>query len=179
MMLCSSCASAPASMLVERTLVARAPICSVNTRFIDPSTFYVWTQISSIDSSLAEDQCGMIQGMRYCCAITISPSMDARMRLWTIVLRTINPSFPTRPVVETPVVTFCGETILLITAPDELVAAIRTGLRLSRRAATTCRLPKSALLEVSLPLRKQAIQPRNTEKKGKMAPTEATARPSV
>src|SRR5438105_3394953 len=195
MMLRSSCASAPASTLVERVLVVRVPLCSVSTRFIDPSFLIMDNdallhvmcsnerkqvyQTSGIGSSPLEDQCGMTQGMRYCCAITISPSMDARMRLWTIVLRTINPSFPTRPVVETPVVTFCGDTILLITAPDELVAAIRTGLRLSRRAATTCRLPKSALLEVSLPLRKQAIQPRNTEKKGKIAPTEATARPSV
>src|SRR5438552_19104092 len=76
-------------------------------------------QISGIGSSRLEDQCGMTQGMSYCCAITISPSMDARMRLWTIVLRTINPSFPTRPVVETSVVTFCGETIFLNTAPDE------------------------------------------------------------
>src|SRR6266567_4659939 len=79
----------------------------------------------------------------------------------------------------TPVVTFCGEIILLITAPDELLAAIRIGLRLSWRAATTCRLPKSALLEVSLPLKKQAIQPRKTEKKGKIAPTLEIARPSV
>src|SRR5947209_20275479 len=136
-------------------------------------------QISGIDSSRPEDQCGMTQGMRYCCAITINPSMEARIRLWTIVLRTINPSFPTRPVVETPVVTFCGETILLITAPDELVAAMSIGLRPSRRAATTCRLPKSALLDVSLPLKKQAIHPRNTEKRGKIAATEETARPNV
>ncbi len=36
----------------------------------------------------------------------------------------------------------CGETILLITAPDELVAAMSTGLSLNCLAPTTCRLPK-------------------------------------
>src|SRR5450759_504313 len=137
------------------------------------------SQMPGTSSSSFENQCGMIHGMRYCCAITSNPSKLARMRLWIIVLRTINPSLPTTSVVETPVVTFCGETILLITAPDELVAAMSIGLRPSRCAATTCRLPQRALLEVSLPLKKQAIQPRNTEKKGKMAPTEETARPNV
>jgi hypothetical protein len=83
-------------------------------------------------SSSVEDQCGMIHGMRYCCAMTSNPSKDARRRLWRIVLRTIKPSLPTKSVVETPVVTFCGETILPITAPDELVAAMSTGLRPSR-----------------------------------------------
>src|ERR1700736_3069667 len=121
----------------------------------------------------------MIPGIRYCCTMTITPSTQARTRLWTIVLRTIKPSLPTKSVVETPVVTFCGETILPITAPDELVAAMSTGLSLSWRAATTCRLPKRALLEVSLLLKKQAIQPRKTEKKGKIAPREESARPNV
>src|SRR5450432_88999 len=95
------------------------------------------------------------------------------------VRATINPSLPTSVLVETPVVTVCGEIILLITAPEEFEAAIKTGLRLSCRAATTCRLPKSALLDVSLPLRKQAIQPRKTEKKGKIPPTFEIARPRV
>src|ERR1700694_4785031 len=117
--------------------------------------------------------------MRYCCAITNNPSKTARMMLWKNVRRIIKPSFPTIVVVETPVVTFWGEIILLMTAPLEFVAALNTGLRFNCLAATTWRLPKSALLEVSLPLKKQAIQPRKTEKKGKMAPTLEIARPTV
>jgi len=43
-------------------------------------------QISGIGSSPLEDQCGMTQGMRYCCAITINPSMEARISMPAIVL---------------------------------------------------------------------------------------------
>src|SRR5579884_1511708 len=107
------------------------------------------------------------------------PRMAARMILCQKVLRIIMPSFPASAVVETPVLTFWGEIIFDMTAPLLLLAAIKTGLRFSWRAATTCKLPKRALLEVSLPLRKQAIQPRKTEKKGKMAPTLEIARPKV
>ncbi len=57
--------------------------------------------------------------------------------LWKKVRRITTPSFPLRAVVEHPVVTFCGEIILLITAPDEFVAAMSTGLRFNCRAATT------------------------------------------
>src|SRR5258708_4729729 len=122
---------------------------------------------------------GIIPGNAYCCSSTMTPRIAARMILCRNVWRITRPSLPTSSLVETPVVTFCGEIILLITAPDEFVAAISTGLRLSCLAATTCRLPKSALLDVSLPLRKQAIQPRKTEKKGKIAPTFEIARPTV
>src|SRR5690348_5916038 len=139
---------------------------------------------SSASSSNGRDQrpispVAMSCGKAYCCSSTMMPRNEARIRLWTKVRRITSPSLPLREVVETPVVTFCGEIILLVTAPEELVAAIRTGLRWSCLAATTCRLPKSALLDVSLPLRKQAIQPMNTEKKGKIPPTAATASPRV
>jgi len=49
-----------------------------------------------------------------------------------------------------PVAMFCGEIILPITPPDELVAAISTGFKPSCPAATTCSLPNSALPDVSL-----------------------------
>src|SRR2546425_210016 len=65
----------------------------------------------------------MIPGNRYCCAITNNPSKHARIMLWIKVRRITRPSLPTRLLVETPVVTFCGEIILLMTVPDELVAA--------------------------------------------------------
>ena len=80
---------------------------------------------------------------------------------------------------ETPVAMFCGEIILPITPPEELEAAISTGLRPSWLAATTCRLPNSALPAVSLPDRKTATQPRNGETSGNTMPIEATPRPSV
>src|SRR6266567_8464450 len=117
--------------------------------------------------------------MRYCWIMTITPRMAARMILWMNVLRIIIPSFPASTVVETPVLTFWGEIIFDMTAPLLLLAAINTGLRFNWRAATTCKLPKRAFDEVSLPLRKQAIQPRKTEKKGKIAPTFEIARPNV
>ena len=53
------------------------------------------------------------------------------------------PSLPAMLVTETPVAMFCGEIILPITPPDELVAANSTGSRPSCRAATTCRFPNS------------------------------------
>jgi hypothetical protein len=81
------------------------------------------------------DQCGMIHGIRYCWAITSSPSKTARKILCLKTRATIRPSLPTNVLVETPVVTFCGEIILLITPPEEFVAAIKTGLRWSCFAA--------------------------------------------
>ena len=74
---------------------------------------------------------------------------------------------------------FCGEIILPITPPEELVAAISTGFSPSWLAATTCRLPNRALPEVSLPDRNTATQPRKAETSGNTGPTEATPRPSV
>src|SRR5579875_3247574 len=105
-------------------------------------------------------------GTRYCWTMTITPRMQARMILCQNVRRTTRPSLPVKPMVEAPVVRFCGEIIFDITAPLELVAAIKIGLSFNCWAATTCRLPKRAFDDVSLPLRKQAIQPRKTEKKG-------------
>ena len=89
------------------------------------------------------------------------------------------PSCPFRSVTDTPVAMFCGEIILPMTPPEELVAAISTGFRPSWLAATTWRLPNSALPEVSLPDRNTATQPRNGETSGKMKPIEATPLPRV
>src|SRR5579875_3240612 len=113
------------------------------------------------------------------CRVTKIPRRTVSTRLCQNVRRITRPSLPRSSPVDTPVVTFCGEIILLITAPDELVAAIKTGLRCSRLAATTCKLPKSAFDDVSDPDRKHAIQPRNPEKNGNQLPSAATATPSV
>src|ERR1700722_16857270 len=89
------------------------------------------------------------------------------------------PSLPLRSVTDTPVARFWGEIILPRTPPEELVAANSRGLRCSCRAATTCKLPNSALPEVSLPDRNTAIHPRDSENKINHRPVDAPAKPSV
>ena len=89
--------------------------------------------------------------------------------LCTKVRAKTTPSWPAILVTETPVAMFCGEIILPITPPDELVAANRMGLRSSCRAATTCRFPNSALPDVSLPDNITATQPRKGESRTKSA----------
>src|SRR6202163_4081431 len=90
-----------------------------------------------------------------------------------------DPSLPLRSDTDTPGAMFCGQIILPRTPPDELVAANSRGLRCSCRAATTCKLPKSALPEVSLPDRNTAIHPRKGENRMKACPVDATANPKV
>src|SRR5271167_334911 len=102
----------------------------------------------------------MMPGIRYCCAATRSPSRMVNTMLCTKVRANTTPSWPAILVTETPVAMFCGEIILPITPPDELVAANSTGSRPSCRGATTCRFPNSALPDVSLPDSMTATQPR-------------------
>ena len=101
------------------------------------------------------------------------------MTLCQKVRANTTPSCPRRSVTETPVAIFCGEIIFPITPPDELAAANSTGLRSSCLAATTWRLPNSALPDVSLPDSATATQPRKGERMTNKCPTEATPRPSV
>lgn len=98
---------------------------------------------------------------------------------WRTVLRKMYPSFPCMPKVDTPVVKFWGEIILDVTAPLELVDAISTADKPICLAATTCRLPKSELADVSLPDKKHANQPSHADKKGNALPTEDKVRPIV
>lgn len=81
--------------------------------------------------------------------------------------------------VDTPVVRFCGEIILDVTAPDELAAAINMGDSPICVAATTCKFPNSELADVSLPERKHANQPSHTERNGNALPTLDRVRPTV
>src|ERR1700704_3541164 len=89
------------------------------------------------------------------------------------------PSLPFKSVTHTPVAMFCGEIILPRTLPGDLVGANARGLICSCRAATTCKLPNSALPEVSLPDKNTAIQPRKGENRMKARPVDATANPRV
>ena len=69
--------------------------------------------------------------------------------------------------------------IFPITPPAELPEAIRTGFIPSALAVTCCSVPKSALAEVSLPVRKTPNEPSTALNNGKSTPVAAKARPSV
>ena len=69
--------------------------------------------------------------------------------------------------------------ILPITPPELLDAAARIGLMPSWAAVICCRLPNSALDEVSLPVRATPSQPSSGEKKGNSLPVLAKARPML
>lgn len=76
-------------------------------------------------------------GVPYCWTTVMTPKARHITILWRIVRRKTNPSLPCIPMVETPVVRFCGEIILEVTAPDELAEAIKTGDKPISLAATT------------------------------------------
>lgn len=57
--------------------------------------------------------------------------------------------------------------------------AISTADKPISRAATTCRLPKRELADVSLPERQHANQPNHADKKGKALPTDERVKPIV
>src|SRR5262245_30430918 len=69
--------------------------------------------------------------------------------------------------------------ILPITPAAELDDAISTGLIPSFAAVTVCSGPKSALAEVSLPVKNTPSQPSIALKKGNIDPVAANASPSV
>ena len=83
------------------------------------------------------------------------------------------------PVAATATAMLWGETIFPITPAAEFTEAISTGLRCSAVAVTTWRLPKSALADVSLPVRKTPSQPSTALKNGNAGPVAASASPSV
>src|ERR1700733_7324719 len=135
--------------------------------------------VAGVPAYFAAVNAGMMPGTTYCCTMTITTSTNVSTTLCTKVRANTAPSRPFRLVTDTPVAMFCGEIILPRTPPDELVAANSKGLRFNCRAATTCKFPKSALPDVSLPDRNTAIQPRKGENRMNALPLEATARPSV
>src|SRR5689334_12275021 len=153
----------------------RGRSCSVHC-FTSQFTTSPIHQFTAISSAAAH---GTVHGRRYACTSAMPPMNVANSTLCQKVLRSTSPSLPTSPTVETPMAMFCGEIILPATAPEELVAASRTGLRLSCCAAATWRLPNRKLLDVSLPVRKHATQPRKLLTSGKNTPVPASAAPSV
>ena len=122
---------------------------------------------------------GIIHGTRYCWAATKAAEQERQNDAVLEDAGEHQAFVPRSFVTETPVAMFCGEIILPMTPPDELVAANSTGSRLSWRAATTWRLPNSALPDVSLPESMTATQPRKGESRTKRCPVEATPLPSV
>src|ERR1700733_1722573 len=106
---------------------------------------------------------GIIPGNTNCWITTSATRISVRTTLCMKVRAKTAPSWPFSWVTAAPVAMFCGEIILPMTPPDELVAANSTGFRFNCRAATTWRLPNNALPEVSLPDSATAIQPRKGE----------------
>ena len=83
------------------------------------------------------------------------------------------------PVAATATAMLYGEIIFPTTPAAELTEAVSTGFSPSALAVTTCRLPKSALADVSLPVRNTPSHPRTALKNGNPPPVAASARPSV
>ena len=65
------------------------------------------------------------------------------------------------------------------THKDIAEAAIKTGFIPSLSAVTTCKVPKSAFADVSLPVRKTPNQPSIALKNGNKIPVAANASPRV
>jgi hypothetical protein len=87
----------------------------------------------------------------------------------------MSPSAPTLWTPAAPTDRFCGLIILPITPPDELVAAVRIGLRPCSLAVWACSGPNSVFDDVSLPVRKTPSAPRKADTKGKTTPVPASA----
>lgn len=115
----------------------------------------------------------MIPGIAYCCMQAIAPIIQHIKIECNIVRLNILPSCPCNPIVDTPVVKFCGEIIFDVIAPLEFVAAISTADNPISLAATTCKLPNNEFADVSLPDKKHATQPSHADKNGNAFPTEA------
>src|SRR6184192_1001912 len=104
--------------------------------------------------------------------------------------RTQRDRMPEHPPEDRPFITYlirrrrrhgedCASTILPITPPAELAAHIRTGSSPSCCDVIRCRLPNSALDEVSLPVSATPSHPRNVPKKGNSHPVRVNANPST
>ena len=81
------------------------------------------------------------------------------------------------PVAATATAMLCTEIILPMTPAAEFTDAVSTGLRPSAFAVTTCRLPNSALADVSLPVRNTPSQPTTALKNGNAPPRRGQREP--
>src|SRR5664280_895995 len=104
----------------------------------------------------------------------MTPTKQASIRLCLRVKRKRSDSRPTRPTAPVATAMDCGEIILPVTPPVELAATIRVLLTWIWWAVLACRLQKSAFDEVSDPVRKTPIHPRNGAKNGNATPVVAS-----
>src|SRR6201987_1106189 len=91
--------------------------------------------------------------------------------------RKMIPSLPTCSVADVAIVIDCASTIFPITPPALLAAHIRIGSTPSCWEVILCKLPKSALADVSLPVRATPSHPRKVPKNGYNQPVRVNANP--
>src|SRR2546430_708513 len=113
---------------------------------------------------------GTICGRTYACAMASRPTRLVRTRLYRIVRRKMSPSAPTLLTPAAPTDRFCGLIILPMTPPEELVAAVRIGLRPCSFAVWACSGPDRVLDEGSLPVRETPRAPRDPGPEGESRP---------
>ncbi len=94
------------------------------------------------------------------------PTMAPRATECHTTKRKMIPSLPTCSVAAVAIVMDCASTIFPMTPPALLAAHIRIGSMPSCCDVIRCKLPKSALEAVSLPVRATPSQPRNVPKNG-------------
>src|SRR6185295_3957878 len=120
------------------------------------------------------------QRFAYAYIVAMTPSTAARNTLCFTVKRNSFPSSErAMPVAATATARLVRLIILPMTPPAEFDAAMMAGSKPRLLAVTTCRLPNSALADVSLPVRNTPSQPTRALKNGNNAPVAANARPSV
>src|SRR5207245_11218054 len=103
------------------------------------------------------------------------PTMAASATLCQTTNRKMSASVPTRSVAAVATQMLCASIILPITPPVEFAVAIRIGLSPSCSAVIFCRLPNSALLAASVPVRNTPSQPRAAPRRGNEADIGASA----
>src|SRR5277367_3781008 len=123
--------------------------------------------------------CGTKCGNTYAYSITITPTIEPSAIECQNTNRKIIPSLPTCSVAAVAIVIDCASTIFPITPPALLAAHIRMGSIPSCCDVILCRLPNSALADVSLPVSATPSHPRNVPKNGYSHPVRVKARPST
>src|SRR5713101_7209999 len=95
----------------------------------------------------------------------MTPMMAASAMLCQMTNRKMSASVPTRSVAAVATQMLCASIILPITPPVEFAVAIKIGLSPSCSAVIFCRLPNSALLAASVPVRNTPSQPRTARRR--------------
>src|SRR4029453_4804571 len=123
---------------------------------------------------------GTKAGTTYAKMTEIRPITTMSNTLCLMVNLKRRPSSPeVMPVDATAPAILCTEIILPNTPAAEFTGAVRIGFSPRVFAVTTCRLPNSALADVSLPVRNTPSQPTTALKNGNARPDAASAGPSA